>query len=1056
MNNKIRLLATTAAAVLSSSAFAQNGTWTNLSDSIWGDATNWLNGVIATGSGNTADFSTSDQPSTRTVLLETSRTIGGLSFGDTDTNTPASWILAQDISGGQVLTLAGSSPVITVGGLAPGNFAELQNTNAGTAGFTKLGPGELRLTGVNTLTGQININEGRLYLLGGNFAGGTLPLGITNNLRNGSTLSIGNSINNVFVPAGHTGTIEQRTGVTMAGLGGGAGSILNVELTASGGTITAAGSWWQGGRFSAINVNSTGGTMGFWRLRPNGNPGLDTLNSFSNTVINLDRINMWALDNSGGNTFNIGAINGTTNAIWRGAQNGAANYIVGWLNQDMLFEGTAASEAAGFSGFNLRKVGTGTLTFSGTNITYGGDQEAIIGRRGGFTTIDTGTLALTNGASLGRGIVGTDTIEYFHTVIVNANGTYEVTGTTNNTTSPLTMLRGTGKIKGNYVHDEAVLSPADSLVAGTLTFLNDLTITNNPSIDPNTLAPYALVTSNSTIRFDISPSLTSGNDVINVAGTAYVDGNPDVEVNFLGGASPGSYTLINATNGVVGNPSSWNVKWGGRGAAPTVTTTANKVLLNVSLGGSANLVWQGGISAVWDVNTTSNWLNGAFGDKFFQLDSVTFNESLPSQTAVTLSTIVTPSSMTVSNDGTTYSISGAGQIGGGGSLTKRGTGLFTLTTANTFSGGSTVMDGGILDAGGTVTALGTGPVTLNGGTLQMNHGGALNINNPIILTAGTTNVIQANGGGTTGIGTNISGGASGQLTLASDAAVKGIDWFGDSSALGGYLTMSTAVNLRFRTQASGNLAAVNVDLGFAGSVLSSKVDNTPVTYHIGALSGAAGSVLDGHASSVGGEGAHVTWQIGALGLDTTFDGIIRNGNQAGGSNVTSLVKVGAGKLTLTGMSTYTGDTTVSAGTLSISQPYIAKTSTVNIGAVGKLEMTFADTNYVAKLFINGVQQPNGTYGAAGSGAANIDNTHFSGTGVLWVGAPPAPALSSSLNGSQLTLDWPVGPGWRLQSQTNSLSTGLSTNWSDVTGATPPYVTDISPEAPAVFFRLVYP
>lgn len=1052
-----RLVTTVAGAcLLTTGAFAQSGSWTNQADSVWSAPTNWLNAIVADGSGNTANFSTIDSTVTNTIILDSSRTLGNLSFGDTDTNSPATWIVTTNTPGGQTLTLAGGTPTLTVGVLAPDNFAEIRTPIVGTAGLTKAGAGELRLTGINPVTGPINVNSGRLYLAGGNFTGGTLPGTITNFVSNGSTLSMGNSVTNLFVPAGQTGNLEQRTGSTASGLGGGANSILNIVVQNTGGTVTAGGSWAKGGSLTTLNVNSTGGNIGFFRLRPNGS-AFDSLVSLSNTVVNLDRVNMFAVGNSGGNTYNFGAINGTTNAVWRGAQNGAANYFVGSLNQNMLFEGAMVDEAVGFSGFNLIKLGTGVLTLSGTNITYGGDAEATVARRGGFTTINAGTLALTNGASLGRGVVNAG-VEYFADITVNTNGTYELTGTTNNSTSPLTIVRGAGKIKGNYVHDEGILTPGTDLSARTMTFLNNLTITNNPSIDPNTLVPYAAVSSNSVIRFDISPSLTSGNDLINVSGQALVDGNPDLEVNFLGGASPGSYVLINATNGVVGNPSTWNVKWGGRGAAPTVTATANQVLLNVSLGGAASLVWQGFTNAIWDVNTTSNWLNGAAVDKYFQLDSVTFNESAPLQSAITLNTIATPASITVSNDGTSYAITGSGQIGGGGSLTKRGVGLLTLNTANTYAGGTTISDGGTIDIGGIATALGTGTLTMNDGKLQSTIGsGTLTLATPIAFGANTTNILQPDGAGNTLFSGNFTGPSSARIVMQSAQVPKGADFDGDKTGFTGTIEFTSQVVLRFRTLASAGTSAIRWELGEAGGTLGSLGTGTPRTFTLGSVNGGTPAVLGGHESGGGGLGSDVTWEIGSLNLNNTFAGTIRNGNQNGGSNATSVVKVGTGTLTLSGANTYSGNTTVSNGTLAVTTPNtIPNASTVAIVNPGVVNLNFTGTNYVRGLVINGVTQPNGTYGASGSGAATIDNTHFTGTGVLWVGAPPQASLGSIFDGVQLTLDWPLGQGWRLQAQTNSLDSGIGNTWFNVTGATPPYVIAFDPVNPTVFFRLVYP
>jgi polygalacturonase len=66
-------------------------------------------------------------------------------------------------------------------------------------------------------------------------------------------------------------------------------------------------------------------------------------------------------------------------------------------------------------------------------------------------------------------------------------------------------------------------------------------------------------------------------------------------------------------------------------------------------------------------------------------------------------------------------------------------------------------------------------------------------------------------------------------------------------------------------------------------------------------------------------------------------------------------------------------------------------------------------------------------------------------------------LESQVNGNQLQLSW-LGPGWWLQTQTNSLGTGLGTNWVNVPGST--NVTSasftIDPANGSVFYRLVHP
>jgi hypothetical protein len=68
-------------------------------------------------------------------------------------------------------------------------------------------------------------------------------------------------------------------------------------------------------------------------------------------------------------------------------------------------------------------------------------------------------------------------------------------------------------------------------------------------------------------------------------------------------------------------------------------------------------------------------------------------------------------------------------------------------------------------------------------------------------------------------------------------------------------------------------------------------------------------------------------------------------------------------------------------------------------------------------------------------------------------------ITATVNGNTLALTWPGDHlGWILQSQTNSLTAGLGTNWVDVAGsaaATNNNIT-INPASPSVFFRLRHP
>jgi autotransporter-associated beta strand protein len=115
----------------------------------------------------------------------------------------------------------------------------------------------------------------------------------------------------------------------------------------------------------------------------------------------------------------------------------------------------------------------------------------------------------------------------------------------------------------------------------------------------------------------------------------------------------------------------------------------------------------------------------------------------------------------------------------------------------------------------------------------------------------------------------------------------------------------------------------------------------------------------------------------------TFSGPITNG-----SGTLALTKVGAGTLILTGQNTYTGLTTVSAGTLQLDFPdMLPDAGTIEVASTATLHLPHAETETVSSLRIDGVPQATGTWGRIGSIAA-LGATHESaiitGDGLLEV------------------------------------------------------------------------
>ena len=144
----------------------------------------------------------------------------------------------------------------------------------------------------------------------------------------------------------------------------------------------------------------------------------------------------------------------------------------------------------------------------------------------------------------------------------------------------------------------------------------------------------------------------------------------------------------------------------------------------------------------WDVLTTANWTGNAANNTpantYQDGDSVLFNDTVAGPQAVTVTAPVTPGQVNVDNTATEYSIisSGANNIGGITSLAKSGSGVLALSGPNTYSGGTTLSAGQLnINDGGTSSAdsaIGTGPLTINGGTLGNTGSGDVTLlpNNP--------------------------------------------------------------------------------------------------------------------------------------------------------------------------------------------------------------------------------------------------------------------------------------------------------------------------------------
>jgi autotransporter-associated beta strand protein len=135
------------------------------------------------------------------------------------------------------------------------------------------------------------------------------------------------------------------------------------------------------------------------------------------------------------------------------------------------------------------------------------------------------------------------------------------------------------------------------------------------------------------------------------------------------------------------------------------------------------------------------------------------------------------------------------------------------------------------------------------------------------------------------------------------------------------------------------------------------------------------------------------------------------------SGTMSLIKEGTGTLILTGANTHT-NTMVNAGTLSLgngtSSSSLYDFSTLSVASGAKVNLNFTGSEAVFYLKIDGSPAAAGTWGATGSGATNIDDTHFTGTGVI-----------ENLNGNTASIGLAFWDGGAADISTNGNAAGTS-------------------------------
>jgi autotransporter-associated beta strand protein len=1017
-------------------------------------------------------------------------TAGKLQF---DSSVGANAFTFGGLTGSANITLTntgGASITLSVGNnnsstTYSGNLSD----NALGSSLTKVGSGTLTLSGANSYSGTTTVAGGKLML-------NTLQTNATTEIavNDGATLAVNVSGTNQLAPASYT-------------LGSSVGPVVNefVSLNSTNfapvnaGTLTLngqttiniiGGSFVVGKKYPLIAYTSIGGAGGFViGALPRGLVANVITNGANNAIVlNVTASNPVSDVWTGSISTNWDI---ATTANW--LTNGVATFYLDGDNT--RFDDTATATNV----FVTTPVIPNSVTVSNVSKTFTFTGSAI-GGAGSLTKQGSGLLVLSQANTYsGNTVVSNGTLKVATAnAIPNGAGKGDVVvgGTLDLNTNSITIngLSGNGTV--------------DTVAGGTPT----LTVGNN-----NASSTFSGTLQNSSGSLALTKT---GNGTLVLSGTNAYTGATAVNqgsLNYTGslGIAPataaGLLTINNSGNNAIVNVS----------APANLQFNNNNPLIGNNAAGAGALYQSGGTLSGVNQFQLGAVTGGSYGyyklsggtNTMAELDLGSFNGAAVGVLDMSGGTMNITSWFVPSRGnaaigmlnmtGGTLNFSGpVGQFQGNwnGGV---GTAVINLANASLLAPSANVslmqtgvagklgeinlLTGGLLQANSIApnSATGSSVLNFNGGTLKANTA------NATFITANNTAVnVYGNGGTIDNNGANI--------TIPVPLLAPADDGINDP---------------------------VTVDNGGSGYIGAPAVT----------FSGGGGVGAAGYAVMSGGSVASIVMTSPGYGYSSAPTVVLTGGGGSGASATApaptpntsgGMTFTGAGTNILTAANTYTGNTTVSSGTLLVNGSTSTGAVTVNGGTLGgtgtiggavtvnsggtlapgagigtltisgNLTLNAGSTNAFevdgtgpandmvaagASVTYGGVLNivPTGTFSSgqtftlfSGGGAASASNfssiagSPGSGLGFTFTNGvlsvvttgPSGPAtITNSVSGGVLSLSWPAGQGWRLQMQTNSLATGLGTNWTYITdGSLSSTNITIDPSKPTVFYRLANP